>query len=163
MKKRAVYPGTFDPVTLGHLDIIERASKIVDELIVGVLKNNSKTPLFTPEERVEMLKESVAHLPNVKVVFFDGLLVDFAKQYKALFVIRGLRAVTDFEYEFQMAQANRIIDRNVDTVFLTTSNAYSYISSSTVRELASFGGDISKFVTKAVEKKVKEKIKKREK
>lgn len=161
MKKRAVYPGTFDPVTLGHIDIIERASKIVDELIVGVLNNNSKTPLFTPEERVEMLRESVAHLPNVKVVAFDGLLVDFAKQNKALFVIRGLRAVTDFEYEFQMAQANRIIDKDVDTVFLTTSNAYSYISSSTVRELASFGGDISKFVTKSVEKKVKAKIRKK--
>ena len=161
MKKRAVYPGTFDPVTLGHIDIIERASKIVDELIVGVLVNNSKTPLFSTEERVEMLKESVAHLPNVKVVAFGGLLVDFAKQYKALFVIRGLRAVTDFEYEFQMAQANRIIDKDVDTVFLTTSNAYSYISSSTVRELASFGGDISKFVTKSVEKKVKAKIKKK--
>lgn len=161
MKKRAVYPGTFDPITLGHIDIIKRASKLVDELIVGVLNNNSKTPLFTPEERVEMIKESVADMPNVKVMAFDGLLVDFARQQKALFVVRGLRAVTDFEYEFQMAQANRIIDKDVDTVFLTTSNAYSYISSSTVRELASFGGDISKFVTKSVEKKVKEKIKKR--
>ena len=163
MKKRAVYPGTFDPITLGHIDIIKRASKLVDELIVGVLNNNSKTPLFTPEERVEMIRESVADMPNVKVMAFDGLLVDFAKQQKALFVVRGLRAVTDFEYEFQMAQANRIIDRDVDTVFLTTSNAYSYISSSTVRELASFGGDINKFVTKSVEKKVKEKIKKRNK
>ena len=163
MKRRAVYPGTFDPITLGHIDIIKRASKIVDELIVGVLNNNSKTPLFTPEERVEMIKEAVADMPNVKVLAFDGLLVDFAKQQKALFVIRGLRAVTDFEYEFQMAQANRIIDRDVDTVFLTTSNTYSYISSSTVRELASFGGDISKFVSKNVEKKVKEKIKKRNK
>ncbi|MDO4207850.1 MAG: pantetheine-phosphate adenylyltransferase [Lachnospiraceae bacterium] len=163
MKKRAVYPGTFDPITLGHIDIIKRASKLVDELIVGILNNNSKTPLFTPEERVEMIRESVADMPNVKVMAFDGLLVDFAKQQKALFVVRGLRAVTDFEYEFQMAQANRIIDRDVDTVFLTTSNAYSYISSSTVRELASFGGDISKFVTKSVEKKVKEKIKKRNK
>lgn len=163
MKKRAVYPGTFDPITLGHIDIIKRASKLVDELIVGVLNNNSKTPLFTPEERVEMIRESVADMPNVKVMAFDGLLVDFAKQQKALFVFRGLRAVTDFEYEFQMAQANRIIDKDVDTVFLTTSNAYSYISSSTVRELASFGGDISKFVTKSVEKKVKEKIKKRNK
>jgi len=163
MKRRAVYPGTFDPITLGHIDIIKRASRMVDELIVGVLNNNSKTPLFTPEERVEMIKESVADMPNVKVVAFDGLLVDFAKQQKALFVVRGLRAVTDFEYEFQMAQANRIIDKDVDTVFLTTSNAYSYISSSTVRELASFGGDISKFVTKSVEKKVKEKIKKRNK
>ena len=163
MKKRAVYPGTFDPITLGHIDIIKRASKLVDELIVGVLNNNSKTPLFTPEERVEMIRESVADMPNVKVMAFDGLLVDFAKQQKALFVVRGLRAVTDFEYEFQMAQANRIIARDVDTVFLITSNAYSYISSSTVRELASFGGDISKFVTKSVEKKVKEKIKKRNK
>ena len=163
MKKRAVYPGTLDPITLGHIEIIKRASKLVDELIVGVLNNNSKTPLFTPEERVEMIRESVADMPNVKVMAFDGLLEDFAKQQKALFVVRGLRAVTDFEYEFQMAQANRIIDKDVDTVFLTTSNAYSYISSSTVRELASFGGDISKFVTKSVEKKVKEKIKKRNK
>ncbi|MBR5930574.1 MAG: pantetheine-phosphate adenylyltransferase [Lachnospiraceae bacterium] len=159
MKKRAVYPGTFDPVTLGHIDIIERASKLVDELIVGVLVNKNKVPLFTPEERVEMIKDSISHIPNVKVMAFDGLLVDFAKQSRANFVIRGLRAVTDFEYEFQMSQANRIIDPEVDTIFLTTSTKYSYISSSTVRELASFGGDISKFVTKKVEKKVKDRIK----
>ena len=159
MKKRAVYPGTFDPVTLGHIDIIERASKLVDELIVGVLVNKNKVPLFTSEERVEMIKDSISHIPNVKVMAFDGLLVDFAKQNRASFVIRGLRAVTDFEYEFQMSQANRIIDPEVDTIFLTTSTKYSYISSSTVRELASFGGDISKFVTKKVEKKVKDRIK----
>ena len=159
MKKRAVYPGTFDPVTLGHIDIIERASKLVDELIVGVLVNKNKVPLFTSEERVEMIKDSISHIPNVKVMAFDGLLVDFAKQNRANFVIRGLRAVTDFEYEFQMSQANRIIDPEVDTIFLTTSTKYSYISSSTVRELASFGGDISKFVTKKVEKKVKDRIK----
>ena len=140
MKRRAVYPGTFDPVTRGHVNIIERASRMVDELIVGVLNNSNKTPLFTPEERVDMIKESVAHLPNVKVVAFDGLLVEFAKKYKALFVIRGLRAVTDFEYEFQMSHANRIIDPDVDTVFLTTETEYSYISSTTVREIASYGG-----------------------
>ena len=154
MKKRAVYPGTFDPVTLGHIDIIERASKLVDELIVGVLVNKNKVPLFTSEERVEMIKDSISHIPNVKVMAFDGLLVDFAKQNRASFVIRGLRAVTDFEYEFQMSQANRIIDPEVDTIFLTTSTKYSYISSSTVRELASFGGDISKFVTKKVSSKI---------
>ncbi len=163
MKRRAVYPGTFDPVTRGHVNIIELASRMVDELIVGVLNNSNKTPLFTPEERVDMIKESVAHLPNVKVVAFDGLLVEFAKKYKALFVIRGLRAVTDFEYEFQMSHANRIIDPDVDTVFLTTATEYSYISSTTVREIASFGGDIRKFVTKSVEKKVREKMKNQKK
>ena len=159
MKKRAIYPGTFDPVTLGHIDIIERASRLVDELIVGVLINRNKTPMFTPEERVEMTKESVKNLPNVKVIAFDGLLVEFAKQQKAGFVIRGLRAVTDFEYELQMAQANSVIGPEVDTIFLTTSAKYSFISSSTVRELASFGGDVGPFVTKKVKKKVEAKMK----
>ena len=156
MKKRAIYPGTFDPVTYGHLDIIHRSAKMVDELIVGVLNNKAKTPLFTPDERVEMIQEALKDVPNVKVKAFDGLLIDFAKAQKANFVIRGLRAVTDFEYELQMAQTNRIIDPEIDTIFLTTSLKFAYLSSSTVKEVAAFEGDISKFVPKKVAKKVEQ-------
>ncbi len=154
MKKRAIYPGTFDPVTFGHLDIIHRSAKMVDILIVGVLNNKSKSPLFSPDERVEMLKEELKDVPNVKVMAFDGLLIDFARAQKANFVIRGLRAVTDFEYELQMAQTNRTLDPEIDTIFLTTSLKYAYISSSTVKEVAAFHGDISKFVPKRIVKKV---------
>ena len=159
--KKAVYPGTFDPVTYGHIDVIKRSAQIVDELVIGVLVNNQKTPLFTPEERVEMLKSVTKDIPNVKVVAFYGLLIDFAKSQNANFVIRGLRAVTDFEYELQMSQTNRIIDPDVDTIFLTTSLEYAYLSSSTVREVASFEGDISKFVPEEIAAKVKEKINQR--
>ncbi len=159
MKKKAIYPGTFDPVTFGHLDIIQRSAKIVDELIVGVLVNKAKKPLFTPEERVEMIQHSIKDLTNVKVVSFEGLLVDFAKQQKANFVIRGLRAVTDFEYELQMAQTNMVMYPEIDTLFLTTSLKYAYLSSSTVREVAAFGGDISRFVPKRVAKKVEDRYK----
>ena len=154
MKKRAIYPGTFDPVTFGHLDIIHRSAKMVDILIVGVLNNKSKSPLFSPDERVEMLKEELKDVPNVKVMAFDGLLIDFARAQKANFVIRGLRAVTDFEYELQMALTNRTLDPEIDTIFLTTSLKYAYISSSTVKEVAAFHGDISKFVPKRIVKKV---------
>lgn len=156
MKKRAIYPGTFDPVTFGHLDIIHRSAEMFDELIVGVLVNKSKTPLFTPEERVNMLKEELKDLPNIRVYAFEGLLVDFAKAQKANFVIRGLRAVTDFEYELQMAQTNRVMDPEIDTIFLTTSLKYAYLSSSTVKEVAAFGGDIRKFLPRKIAKKVEE-------
>lgn len=148
--KIAIYPGSFDPVTLGHLDIIERAAKIVDELVVAVLMNGSKTPLFSVEERVSMLKEVTKHIGNVKVMSFSGLLVDFAKEANASIIIRGLRAITDFEYELQMAQTNHILNDKIDTVFLTSNLEYSYLSSSTVKEVASFGGDISKFVPEYV-------------
>lgn len=158
---RALYPGSFDPVTFGHLDVIERSSKIVNELIVGVLDNPSKTSLFTKEERVEMLKEVTSHLKNIKIESFEGLLVDFAHQKKAGIVVRGLRAVTDFEYELQLSQTNRIINGGVDTVFLTTSLEYAYLSSSTVKEVAMFGGDISKFVPVPVVEKMKAKFAKR--
>lgn len=154
MKKRAIYPGTFDPLTYGHLDVIRRSAVIVDELIVGVLTNKSKTPMFSQEARVHMLQEEVKDLPNVKIIAFDGLLIDFAKKQKASFVIRGLRAVTDFEYELQMSQTNRVLSPDIDTLFLTTSLKYAYLSSSTVKEVAAFGGDISKFVPKKVAKKV---------
>ncbi len=156
---KAIYPGSFDPVTLGHLDIIRRSAKLVDELIVGVLNNNTKSPLFSAEERVKMLKEVVCDIPNVRVQSFSGLLVDFAKQEQAGMIIRGLRAITDFEYEIQMSQVNRKLDQDIETVFLTTSLDYSYLSSSNVKEVAAFGGDISQFVPECVAKKVTEKLK----
>ena len=159
--KRAIYPGTFDPVTYGHIDVIRRSAKIVDELVIGVLVNNQKTPLFSPEERVEMLESVVKDIPNVRVVAFNGLLIDFAEEQNANFLIRGLRAVTDFEYELQMAQTNRIIDPDIDTIFLTTSLEYAYLSSSTVREVASFNGDISKFVPEHIAELVKKKFSER--
>lgn len=156
---RAIYPGSFDPVTLGHMDIIKRSSKIVDELIVGVLKNNAKTPLFSVEERVRMLREATKELKNVKVVEFEGLLVDFAKAMDAKVVIRGLRAITDFEYELQMTQTNHKLEPDVETLFLTTSIEYSFLSSTTVKEVAAFGGDITQFVPKVVVKAIEEKMK----
>ncbi len=144
--KVAIYPGSFDPVTFGHLDIIERSSKIVDELVIGVLNNSAKNSLFSLEERVSMIKEMTAHLPNVKVGYFEGLLVDYMKEINATIIIRGLRAVTDFEYELQIAQANGVQSEGIETVFLTTNLKYSYLSSTIVKEFASYGGDISKFV-----------------
>ena len=153
-----ICPGSFDPVTYGHLDVIKRASKIVDELIVGVLNNKSKTPLFSVENRVKMLNDAVSDLPNVKVMSFEGLLVDFAKKVDAQLIVRGLRAVTDFEYELQMSQTNSVLNNEVDTIFFTTSLEYAYLSSSTVKEAAYFGADISKFVPPNVVIEVKNKL-----
>lgn len=142
--RAAIYPGSFDPVTYGHLDIIRRASSIFDELTVSVLNNNTKTPLFSVEERVKILQKAVADMPNVKVESFSGLLVDYAKSRDVPVVIRGLRAITDFEYELQNAQTNAKLSRGeLDTMFLTTSLEYAYLSSSSVKEIASFNGDIS--------------------
>jgi len=155
--KKAVYPGSFDPVTYGHIDIINRASKISDKLIVGVLNNGLKRSLFTAEERVDMLKKVTENIPNVEIKFFDGLLVDFAKDNDANAIIRGLRAITDFDYELQMAQTNRALYNGADTIFIPTSIEYSFLSSTTVREIASFGGDISRFVDPYVEKMLKTK------
>ncbi|MCD7981168.1 MAG: pantetheine-phosphate adenylyltransferase [Clostridiales bacterium] len=155
--KRAIYPGSFDPPTFGHLDIIERSARMVDELNVAVLKNNSKNPLFSVEERVSMLEEMTACFPNVTVSSFDGLTADYAKSIGATIVVRGLRAVTDFEYELQIAQTNHIVNEQVDTIFLTTSLLYSYLSSTIVKEVASYGGDISRFVPEHVMKLVYEK------
>ena len=154
---RAIYPGSFDPVTLGHLDIIQRAARNCDELIVGVLNNKANSPLFTVEERVAMLKDVVRNIPNVRIMAFSGLLVDFAREQGAHCIIRGLRAITDFEYELQMAQTNSILNKEIDTMFLTASNDYSYLSSTTVKEIASFGGDIKQFVPREVCDKVYEK------
>ncbi len=156
---RAIYPGSFDPVTYGHLDIMERSSKIVDELIVGVLNNNAKMPLFSVEERVKMLKEVTKKFDNIVIVPFHGLLVDFASKMEAKLIIRGLRAITDFEYELQMSQTNHKLMPGVETMFLTTSIEYSYLSSTTVKEIAAFGGDTSQFVPEVVGEKLEEKMK----
>ncbi|MBO4946453.1 MAG: pantetheine-phosphate adenylyltransferase [Lachnospiraceae bacterium] len=154
----AVYPGSFDPVTLGHLDIIERTAKMMDHVIIGVLNNNSKSPLFSVEERVNMLKNVTSHLDNVEVQSFGGLLVDFVHQNHADVIVRGLRAITDFEYELQLAQTNRVIAPDVDTIFLTTNLKYSYLSSSIVKEIAGYGGDISEFLPPDIVKLVQKKI-----
>ena len=155
---RAIYPGSFDPVTYGHMDIIERSRKIVDELIVGVLCNKAKMPLFSAEERVKMLEEVTKEFRNVRIVPFNGLLVDFAAGMKADLIIRGLRAITDFEYELQMSQTNHKLEPNVETMFLTTSIEYSYLSSTTVREIAAFGGDLTQFVPEAVAVELRKKM-----
>ena len=144
--KKAIYPGSFDPLTLGHLDIIERSARIVDELVVGVLNNSAKNSLFSLDERVSMIKEMTDSMPNVTVTSFNGLLVDYMREIDATIIVRGLRAVTDFEYELQIAQTNHVEDPEVETIFLTTSLQYSYLSSTIVKEFASYGGDLSKFV-----------------
>ncbi len=149
--KAAIYPGSFDPVTLGHLDVIKRSAKMVDKLIIGVLNNTSKNnPLFSINERVNMLEEVTKDMKNVSVESFNGLLVDFADLKSANIIVRGLRAITDFEYELQLAQTNHKVNPKVDTMFLTTSVEYSYLSSSVVREIAKYGGDISQFVPKEI-------------
>ncbi len=151
---KAIYPGSFDPVTFGHIDIIQRAAQMVDELTVSILSNKVKSPLFSVEERVNMLKEVTKEIPNVKIDSFSGLLIDYAKSLKATIVVRGLRAITDFEYELQFAQTNRKLAPKIDTIFLFTSLEYAYLSSTTVKEVASFGGDILEFVPPAIAKEI---------
>ena len=156
--KAAIYPGSFDPVTYGHLDIIKRSAEIFDELIVSVLNNNVKTPLFSVDERVNILKEATKDIPNVSVESFQGLLIDYAKEKDIHVSVRGLRAITDFEYELQISQTNRKLSNGqLDTIFLTTSLEYSYLSSSSVKEIASFNGDITPLVPEFVAKLVYEK------
>lgn len=145
--KTAIYPGTFDPMTYGHLDIIKRAANIFDELVVSVLDNKEKTPLFSVTERVNILKEACKDIPNVKIESFNGLLIDYCDRIGIYTVVRGLRAVTDFEYELQMSQMNRKLSNNkVDTVFFNTTLKYSYLSSSSVKQIAQFNGDLTAFV-----------------
>lgn len=153
----AVYPGSFDPVTRGHLDIIKRASKVMDKLIVGVLNNSAKHPLFSLEERVALLEECTRELGNVTVMAFEGLSVEFAKKNHATVMVRGLRAVTDFENEIQIAQTNHALNPNVETVFFATSIRWGYLSSTIVKEAALYGTDVAKFVTPPVQKALEDK------
>jgi len=154
----AVYPGTFDPVTFGHLDIIQRASQLYDKLIIGVLHNSEKTPLFSVQERVNILTKATEDIANVEVRSFEGLSVDFARKSGAKVIVRGLRLITDFEYELQMAQTNRKLAPDVDTTFLYTSLQYSYLSSTTVKEVARFGGDIREFVPSFIVEEIMKKL-----
>lgn len=155
--KRAIYAGSFDPVTNGHLDVIERAAKLFEEVVVAVAFNPEKRGLFTPEERVQLLSEASAHLPNVRVTSFHGLLVDFARKEQASAMIRGIRAVSDFEFEFQMALMNRRLEPKLETLFLMPKEEFSYLSSRLVKEVASLGGDVAHFVPKIVAKALAEK------
>lgn len=154
MKLKAIYPGTFDPVTNGHVDIIERAAKIFPELIVAVASNQAKRPFFPLETRIQLLEEAVAHIPGVIVLGFDNLLIDFVQEQKADVILRGLRAVSDFEYEFQLAGMNRKLHKQVETIFLTPSENLMFISSTLVREIALLNGDISQFVPPCVVKEL---------
>jgi pantetheine-phosphate adenylyltransferase len=158
MKKIAVYPGSFDPITFGHLDIINRALKIFDEVVIAVARNERKSPLFSVEERVDLIKSVMKQNERVKVDTFDGLLVDYARSRKAQAIIRGLRAISDFEYELQMAQINRGISKDVETVFLMTSVFYSFLSSSIVKEVHSLKGPIDGLVPPLVKKALDEKL-----
>ena len=157
----AVYPGSFDPVTYGHLDIIKRSIRVFDKLVIGILLNSEKNPLFSMEERVEFLMEATKDMENVEVKSFSGLLVDFARENNADITVRGLRAVTDFEYELQIAQINNKLDSNLDTMFFTTSTEYAYLSSTIVREIASYHGDVSELVPPYVEQKLRQKFRER--
>lgn len=158
MKRTAIYPGSFDPITYGHIDLIERAVGLFDELIVAVAHNIRKLGLFSVQERLDMIKELTERYKIVSVDSFDGLLVDYVRKRKAICVVRGLRAFSDFEFEFQMALTNRKLNDDFETIFLMTHENYSFISSSLVKELIEFGGDISAFVPKVVERRLKEKF-----
>lgn len=159
MSATAVYPGAFDPITKGHIDILLRSLKIFDRIVVGIGSNPKKASLFSLEERNSMIHEAIRGIPNVSVETFDGLLVDFAKRHNASAIIRGLRAVSDFEYEFQMALMNRKLDSGIETVFLMPSEEYSYLTSSIVKEVGSLGGDVSSLVPKHVHDMLKKKFK----
>lgn len=154
----AIYPGSFDPVTNGHLDLIERASKLFDRLIVALLRNPEKDALFSLRERTEMLEQSVAHLPNVSVDSFDGLLVEYARRKGARVILRGIRAVSDYEYELQMALMNRQLEPGLETVFMLPAEAYSYLSSRLVKEVARLGGSVKGLVPPIVEERIRAKV-----
>ena len=155
----AIYPGSFDPITLGHLDIIKRASKLFGKLIVVVMVNPNKNCAFSPEERVQLIKDSTADIENIEVEFSDGLLADYAKEKNAVAIIKGLRALSDFDYEFQMALTNKQLNPDVETLFLTTRAENMYLSSSMVRQIGSLGGDISGFVPGVIHKKIINRLK----
>lgn len=162
MKVRtAIYPGSFDPLTNGHLDVIQRAAKLFDRVIVAVAKNESKHPLFTLNERVSLVRNAVAKLPNVEADSFDGLLVEYAAECKAKAIVRGLRAVSDFEFEFQLALMNRKLDENIETIFMMPKDTYTFLSSRIVKEIARLGGDVSPFVPPNVHTALVKKVKAR--
>ena len=161
MEKTAVYPGTFDPLTNGHLDLIQRSLRIVDCLIVAVANNPMKDPLFTVEERLEMIDEATRHLSNIEITSFEGLLIDFVSRTRANVIIRGVRAVSDFEYEFQMALMNRKLRDGIETIFMMPHEAYSYLSSRLVKEVAGFGASVTGLVPPSVEKRLLEKFSRR--
>ena len=156
---RAIYPGTFDPLTRGHEDLVRRASTLFDSLILGVADSRAKKPFFTLDERLDMARQVLGDLRNVEIVGFTGLLIDFARQHNARVVVRGLRAVSDFEYEFQLAGMNRNLNPDMETVFLTPSEQHMFISATLVREIAMFGGDVSKFVHPIVRAKLAARVK----
>ena len=158
MNRKALYPGTFDPITYGHLDIIERASKLYDKVFIGVAHSEDKKPLFSVKERIAMLKEATSHLKNVEVQDFKGLVVNYAKKKKTRVIIRGLRMISDFEYEFQMALTNRKLNKDVETVFMMTSDSYSYLSSKLIKEAVKLGADVKSFVPSYVVKTLKKKL-----
>ena len=155
----AIYPGSFDPLTNGHLDVAQRAAKLFDRVIVAIAENDSKHPLFTLAERVAMVKKATAHLPNVQTDSFDGLLVDYVAERKAKAIVRGLRAVSDFEFEFQLALMNRKLDENIETIFMMPKDTYTFLSSRIVKEICRLGGDVSSFVPPNVQTALKKKLK----
>jgi pantetheine-phosphate adenylyltransferase len=159
MQTRAVYPGSFDPVTNGHIDLIERSAALFDKVVVAILRNADKTPLFTVEERVEMLELATRHLENVTVTSFTGLLVDYATRIEASVIIRGIRAISDYEYELQMALMNRRLSNTIETVFMLPAEAYSYLSSKLIKEIAQLGGSIDGLVPEDVQKRLARKFK----
>ena len=158
MNRKAVYPGTFDPVTHGHIDIIERASRVFDHVFVGVAHSHDKKPLFSITERLDMIKQATEHLPNVKVEDFSGLVIEYVKKKKSMVIIRGLRMISDFEYEFQMALTNRKLAGEIETIFMMTNENYSYLSSKLIKEALMLGADIKSFVPKFVAEKLKRKL-----
>lgn len=158
--KTIVYPGTFDPITNGHIDLVERASKLFGKVVIGIASNRQKSPLFTIEERIDLARECLQHISNVEIYGFDSLLVNFVKECNADAIMRGLRAVSDFEYEFQMANMNRALSPEIESIFLTPSEKFSYISSSLVREISSLNGDVSQFVPANVANALAEKLQK---
>lgn len=157
--RTAIYPGSFDPLTNGHLDVVQRAAKLFDRVVVAVAQNDGKHPLFTLAERVALVKAAVAHLPNVEADSFDGLLVDYVASRQATAIVRGLRAVSDFEFEFQLALMNRKLDENIETIFMMPKDTYTFLSSRIVKEIARLGGDVSQFVPPNVQEALKKKLK----
>src|SRR3989338_10264350 len=160
MPQTAIYPGSFDPVTFGHVDLIKRASKIFDHVVIAIAKNVQKRPLFTLEERLEMLRTATKGIKGFKVIPFEGLVTEYARRNKIKVIIRGLRVVSDFEYEFQMALTNRRLAEDIETVFLMPSERFSFLSSTLLKEASSLGADVSSFVPPFVEKKIKERLRK---